>query len=609
MDPSTPNNLLGDEARLRQILINLLSNAVKYTPKGFIRLEVRSQKIEEKTILIIFEVSDSGIGIQEQDIPKLFRRFTRLDMKKNHGVEGTGLGLTITRSLCKAMGGTISISSKYNEGSCFTASIPQAFSGGPPLAVVENPSEKRTLCYEEEPLYVESLAWTLTKLGVPVKVCAGQGRKEEFFRELEEGKWPFVFVNAEIMEKTTEIIKTKSIPTTAVFLAKPGETAPVRSALAMPIYVVPVAQILNHQSEEPRKYRAGHFSAPEARVLVVDDIHTNLVVTAGLLAAYRCQVDTCLSGKEAIDMVQKKSYDMVFMDHMMPGMDGIETTEVIRDWERGEAQKAQKEGQCPSKQIPIIALTANAITGMKEMFLAKGFNAYLAKPIEIPKLEEIMDVWTPPEKKRWQTEADEEKKEAEQNAGVDGLFVEGLDTGAGKKRYGEEAYREILRSYFTHTPALLEKLRALMETPLTKESLGEYVIIVHGLKGSSYGICAAGLGKRAEALEEAARAGDIKTLETAKGPFVKALETLLVSIGGLLEANETAAKPRLAAPDRTLLSELLEACKHFRTKIMERTLAKLETYEYDQGRELIALLREHADNLEYEAIIKELEKK
>jgi CheY-like chemotaxis protein len=164
----------------------------------------------------------------------------------------------------------------------------------------------------------------------------------------------------------------------------------------MPAYVIPVANVLNGLTVNPEiRKTVVRFTAPDARILIVDDIMTNLKVAQGLLVPYRAQVDICESGAGALAMVKANHYDLIFMDHMMPGMDGLETTAKIREWER-EGGKEKHDAEIPGiPGIPIIALTANAIAGMREMFLSKGFNDYLAKPIEISQLNALMEKWIP----------------------------------------------------------------------------------------------------------------------------------------------------------------------------------------------------------------------
>jgi len=593
VDASIPDLLNGDEVRIRQILNNLLSNAVKYTHNGHIHLTVTGQASSSgsNVINLEFEITDSGIGIKEHDISNLFRSFTRLDMKKNQGVEGTGLGLAITRSICRAMGGDINVSSKYGEGSVFSAIIPQRVIENEPLAQVENHSEKTVLCYERQPLYAESIIRALQNLGVPVTY---KNDAEEFFRELSGGHYSFALANVELAEKADELIKTRSPGTTLALLANDMEPGTFHNipVISRPAYSIPLAAVLNHRLETGLyKRQDRHFIAPDARMLVVDDINTNLVVTAGLLAIYQSCVDTCTNGADAISMVQREHYDVVFMDHMMPEMDGVEAVRHIRALE-GDYYR----------DIPIVALTANAIIGMKEMFLSNGFNDYLSKPIDISKLDDILAAWIPKEKQVQKTDSGEAKMD--QNIFPNDVSVEGVDLQEGKNRYQEKAYLDILRAYCVHTPALLEKMRDAKNKNFSEEVMEEYVITVHGIKGSTYGICAEAMGKQAEALEHAARKRDRQFIDQNHEPCINAVEKIIGELKKLLAVTveQGSAKPLSPKPDAALLRNIAEACKHYKVNDMEEMLGKLESYQYESGGDLVLWLREQVDNLEYDAI-------
>jgi PAS domain S-box-containing protein len=619
VDPSIPNDLIGDAVRLRQILINLLTNAVKYTSEGFIRFSVKGEPVapnEElpaengdvmadsypsgpagSDISLVFSITDSGIGIRETDMASLFTSFTRLDMKRNHGIEGTGLGLVITRSLCQAMGGDISIRSIYGEGSTFSVAIPQGSSGGEPLAKVAGPEKKTVLCFDRRTLYIDSISQTLKHLNAPAIVCSSE---EEFFRELGKGCYPFAFAPLELVETAMEIIKNKSPDTTMAILAKIGEVSPFQNipVLIMPAYSVTIASILNRQVTAERRKRRDRFIAPDVRVLVVDDIPANLTVAKGLMGIFKLNVDTCISGQDAIESVQKNTYDIIFMDHMMPEMDGIEATAAIRALD-GDYYR----------NVPVIALTANAITGMREMFLENGFNDYISKPIEMANLSMIMETWIPPEKRTLPGGGTEnQSKEEETNLIFGDLDITGIDLRAGNDRYGEETYVEILRSYLTHTPSLLDKLAALASPSPPVETIGEYTIAVHGLKGSTYGICADGPAKLAEDLEHAARSGDIAFIEANNGPLVETVRKLLGDLEIFFAAFDARAgeKPLAAEPDPAQLKILYDASRQFKTNHMEEALKKMEGYQYETGGDLINWLRKQADNLEYDAILERL---
>jgi CheY-like chemotaxis protein/anti-sigma regulatory factor (Ser/Thr protein kinase) len=277
--------------------------------------------------------------------------------------------------------------------------------------------------------------------------------------------------------------------------------------------------------------RLARNNMPYGKVLVVDDVETNLDVAKGLLLPYGLSIDTASSGLEAIAKIRSISeggsspgYDLVLMDHMMPGMDGIEAVRIIRNEIQGEY----------GKTVPIVALTANALTGNEEMVLSRGFNAFIAKPIDVMQLDAVLNTWVRDRK------SVEVLKQAEMTAPVienadqnilDGIQIEGIDIVRGKRKYNNDtAYLDILRSWYKHTPALLEKMR----NPLF-ESLPEYAITVHGIKGASLGICADEISDKAEELERCAKSGDIGQVQADNPAFLSMTESLLASIEKLLE--------------------------------------------------------------------------
>ncbi|MDR2110084.1 MAG: response regulator [Spirochaetaceae bacterium] len=341
---------------------------------------------------------------------------------------------------------------------------------------------------------------------------------------------------------------------------------------------------------------------PYGKVLVVDDVVTNLDVARGLMLPYGLTIDCVLSGQEAIEKIRAEEvkYDAVFMDHMMPGMDGVEATRIIRN----------EIGTEYAKTVPIIALTANALAGNEEMFLGLGFNAFIAKPIDIMRLDVLLNQWVRDKQSGetlWKAEHEPREEPSEkQAAGVlDAARIEGIDLKGGLQRYEtEDTYLRILRSYFLHTPELLEKLRSL-----TRETLPEYAVTVHGLKGASYGVCAGEIGRWAEELEHAAKAGDYEKVSGENAAFIAAAEKTMDDIGNLLrKSDDRGPKKRTApAPDKALLDKLLDASKRFKPAVMEEVMVEIEGYEYESGAELVTWLREQLDNLEYDAIRERLE--
>jgi signal transduction histidine kinase/CheY-like chemotaxis protein len=408
IDGNIPNNLIGDEVRLRQIIINLLSNAVKYTERGYISLSITADKTDGGQIRLKITVADTGKGIKPEDQAKLFGDFVQVDTWKNRNIEGTGLGLAITRRLCISMGGDITVESEYGSGSAFTVFIPQDIESDDPFAAVKEPEKKKVLVYEGRTVYAKSVCWSLENMRVPYTMVTDI---EHFAAALTREEWFYVFSGYGLYEKLKPVMENAAFqngkkPPLALMVEFGDEPyIPDVRFISLPVQSLSIANTLNGSLDNRNYFNAAgtgstiRLTFPGARLLVVDDIATNLKVAEGLLAPYKATVDTCLSGVQAVGLVkqaasQKREYDIVFMDHMMPEMDGIEATAVIRAWE-----KEQQENNAGHKQVPIIALTANAITGMKEMFIEKGFNDFLAKPIDIGKLDEMLDRWIPKEKR------------------------------------------------------------------------------------------------------------------------------------------------------------------------------------------------------------------
>ncbi|MDR2096224.1 MAG: response regulator [Treponema sp.] len=558
VDARIPNDLLGDEVRVRQILLNVLSNAVKYTEEGYIKLTVTGTLTDVNRITLQFEVADSGIGIKEADVGELFGNFTRLDLERNRGIEGTGLGLAITKRLCYEMGGDITVSSVYGKGSTFTITIPQEYTVATEVAVVENPQEKDVVLYDERSLYADSVTATLENLGIAVTRMEDA---EEFLTALGTGRYPFAFVSSGLMERALALVReTKERRTSLALLADLEETSSFQGipVILMPAYAVPVANLLNGvRTEQGGRKSSVHFTAPDIKVLIVDDIITNLKVAQGLLSVYRMQVDICDNGSHSITMVQAKRYDMVFMDHMMPGMDGIEAMTRIRALE-GEGEYF--------KRLPIIALTANALSGMQEMFLSKGFNDYLAKPIEITKLNALIERWVPQEKRRLVSEAEV----VPESAPVMGLEIEGLDTEKGLAMTGgtEAAYREVLERYCRDVEERLPALRGLPSL----EDMPSFVIQVHALKSASASIGAEALSTKAQLLENAGRADDLGVIAEHLPVFRQNISTLATRIRAALHLDE---KPE-EEPDKTASALNKETVLRLRSALDQRDIWNVE---------------------------------
>jgi CheY-like chemotaxis protein len=414
------------------------------------------------------------------------------------------------------MGGEITVSSRYGEGSTFTVVIPQTMTEqSAPIAVVEKPETKPVLLYERYAIYADSIVRALKAFRVPVWAASSL---EELFRKLETGKYAYVFAGTEVIIRIRGFIAANNLSTIPVLLAGLGELSTTSQfSIAMPAYAISIANVLNGVVQSgSRDKTAVRFTAPEARILVVDDIVTNLNVVKGLLALYQIQIDTCTSGKAAIELIKDHAYDMVFMDHMMPEMDGIEATKIIRNLDRDYVL-----------DLPIIALTANAVSGMRELFLESGMNDYLAKPIEIPKLNEIMERWIPQAKRLLPKPAEAKAGDKqppddadiavlrEQLAGVEGLDIADALTHLGKP----ENLRVVLKQFCEEFEEYVETIKTSFEN----KDWVDFSIRTHAVKGVCATIGMKNLAEWAKELELAAKTGDISRCAQDTLSFCEAL--------------------------------------------------------------------------------------
>ena len=499
-DENLPLKLHGDKQRVKQILCNLLSNAVKFTNDGSIIFRTRFENPDEENFKLIFEIIDTGIGIREKHMEKLFSDYSQADVESTRSAGGIGMGLIITKKLARMMKGDISASSEFGKGSTFTAVIPQ-----------------------------------------------------------------------KIIDKT--VLGKEAVEKLRVFNWK--ET------------------------------QGDRISLPYARVLVVDDVPTNHAVARGIMRPYKMTIDTVLSGEEAIVLIEKAEvhYDAIFMDHMMPGMDGIETTKRIREL-----------GTDYSASIPIIALTANALPENEELFLSNGFNAYMTKPINVNVLNVLLNQWVRNEEKEklFAAEQPQEEEEQIQSGLLSTYSIQGVDLAAGAAQFGgENNYLEIVKVFVNDTPKLLGDIQKFIDgfrimpaaAAAALESLKNYTITVHGIKGSCYGICATPVGDLAKELEMAAKSQNLGRVLELNNEFIKATGKLVDELKVLFPQKEDSAKIEKPFPDRAVLQKLLDAAKSFNINTILDVLDELDQYRYQEDADLVSKLRETAENYEYNELI------
>ncbi len=557
IDPEIPKGLIGDEARIRQVMINLMTNAIKFTDEGCVVLKI-TQNRHEYGINLNVSVTDTGIGITEENLEKLFVSFQQVDTRKNRAVEGTGLGLAICKQLIAQMGGFVNVSSTYGEGSEFRFVIPLRVSDEEPFIGIKEAYE-RTVA-----IFVDMRKFKYSKIAQEYQTLIRELSEKfhtdirlfnqitELSETLEQEAFSHCFVGKEEYLQYTEQIENLADKVRMFVIQERSDAITLSGnikSIYKPFYAMSVAAALNNEKyilNLSEQKNVARFVAPEAMVMIVDDNMTNLKVAEGLMRPYNMKITTALSGREALEYLRKAEYDIVFMDHMMPELDGVETTALIREME-GEYYK----------KLPIVALTANAVNGAREMFLSSGFNDFIAKPIELSYLDRVLRVWLPPEK--IQSLIVTEKEEAEGTFFVSDGFREVIQEDKGLMYAGgnRAVYHENLYTYLKNG----DEYRASLQRRFEEEDWTQYIIEVHAVKSSSLSIGAVGLSELAKTLEYAGKDGDYDLI-VSKQKFVMSLfERVLKEIKWYLHSNgyEMGAEEKEAI-DTENLTEITEEC-------------------------------------------------
>ncbi len=495
IDKSIPKILYGDEIRIKQIITNLLTNAVKYTQKGSVTFKIGYEKKDDENILLKVTVKDTGIGIKEEDISRLFVKFDRIEESRNRNIEGTGLGMNITMSLLELMGSTLDVKSIYGEGSEFAFSL-----------------EQKVIRWEElgdfERAYKKNL-----------------GSKKDYHKK---------------------------------------------------------------------------FTASGARILVMDDNPMNLMVLKNLLKQTLLRIDTADDGDEGLMMSNVAKYDMIFFDHMMPGKDGIETLHEMRSQQSN-----------PNLKTPCVCLTANAISGAREQYIAEGFDDYLSKPIDAEKIENMLIRYLPKDKVVIEVVHEKETDREEQNENCilpDGPLKElnkynWIDVPSGIASSGsQDAYIPLLKIFYDSLDQKAEEIEELYN----EGDLKNYTIKVHALKSSARIIGALEFAEKAQELENAGKSDDEEYIRKHHGPFIDEFKTFKDPIGEALGISaDSGDKPE--ADEEMLNSKLEEirtAADDMDCVALEEIFDELSAYSIPADRkELFDKVKSAADDFDYDTIL------
>lgn len=461
IDHEIPTRLYGDDVRIRQVLTNILTNAVKYTEKGTVWLRVRS-RVRGETVVLFFEVEDTGIGIKAEDLPKISAEFERIEVERNRHIEGTGLGMSITVQLLALMDSKLQIESEYGKGSKFYFELEQKIVDSTPI-----------------------------------------GDFESKVRQMAEN--------------------------------------------------------FSYESS---------FLAPDAKLLVVDDNAVNRRVLRNLLKETQIQVSEAGGGAECLRLVQGNHYDLIFLDHMMPEMDGVETLHRMRAL-----------SEFPCKDTPVVVLTANAVTGAKEEYLKEGFDDFLSKPIVPDKLESMIRKMLPEELLR---EAEPTAQTKASETRLEELpVVEGLDWNYAWLHLPDmELLAYTVKEFYDQIDPAAESLERAYEQIEDAAYLEQYRIQVHAMKSLAATIGIVTLSGVARVLESAAKDGKINIITAMTGIFLEEWRSYRLRLRGIFGIG---AGEKKEITDYSVIRALVEMVR-----------ISMQEMDIDRADELMKQMREYA---------------
>ena len=560
IDPKVPAVLVGDAEKISHVLKILVENSIKFTEEGGVNVRI-GYRPESYGVNLIIDIQDTGIGMTDSQMTQMYEDFYQADSGSSRLAGGLGLGLPIARGLLNAMGGFIHFESRGQDGLHAHIVIPQGMVDGQPCIVLNHADQVCVGCYfrpdryscDEVRGYYDSLIRNLLE-GLGIK--GHQTHSFEGLLKLQRDRpLTHVFVSQPEYEENREYYEDLANALRVVVIAEREFAVDSGSKLYVmhkPFSALSVANLLNgdlgaRSFAEAQAAGRKPFTCPGVRALAVDDEEMNLVVAKGVLGSYGIEVDICLSGREAVERCASTAYDVVFLDHMMPGFDGVQTLKKIRELQDGALQ-----------DLPVIALTANTVSGAREMFRSEGFTEFVPKPIErtvlervlrrvlpkrfvqyaegpaeAPELTEEPPARTPPEMSAKEEPETAAKEEApEKVAGpYDRLSQAGINVELGLDYCGgdEKFFKKMLSMFLAQSEGKRGEIVSLYEA----ENWADYAIKVHALKSTALTIGAEALSAQAKELELAGKRGDVEFIRANHAALLEAYDGLCGQIGGI----------------------------------------------------------------------------
>ncbi|MES9844764.1 MAG: response regulator, partial [Candidatus Sedimenticola sp. 6PFRAG5] len=558
VDPDVPDALVGDPLRLGQVLLNLCGNAIKFTDKGDVVVSVKLDEASADSAQLAFSITDTGIGITQQEQAKLFKPFTQADASATRRYGGTGLGLAISKRLVEMMDGDIGVESVPGEGSTFSFTVRFGLHGGQRQVALMNTEELkglRALVVDDNAAARETLQGMLSSLGLNVSlVSSGEEAVEECLRQ--EGfdlvlmDWRLPGIDG--VEATRRILCEQSLKTQPAIvlvtaysredIIEQAQELDLAGILLKPISPAVLSDTVmvalgrkeeteqSHPAEQDLGVRAVS-TIQGANILVVEDNEINRQVAHELLKVAGLNAEEAHDGRQAVKLVAGKEFDAVLMDIQMPVMDGFEATRVIR--------------QIPGlENLPIIAMTANAMVGDREKCLAAGMNDYVAKPIDPADLYQALLHWVTP--KIMEPESDTQSLVA---AGRGGEFptIQGINVRDARKHVGGnlKLYMQLLKKFQKNQSNVPEEVMKALEMG----DLDTARRIAHTLKGVSGNLGARRLFESARDLEECIKKDSEDCVQRQMGEVREALGQVLEAIDQL---EHPSARSGAEAEDRDI---------------------------------------------------------
>ena len=587
VSPDMPQTIFGDNVRIHQIILNILTNAVKFTQRGEVHLSLECIPDENgENVTMKVAVSDTGMGIKAQDMHKLFSSFQQVDSKRNRNIEGTGLGLAISKQLLSLMDGKISVDSTYGKGSPFFFELPQKIiDKSPSIPCIERELSVGILIGNE--FVKKQLIKDLER--IKADYCSLEDLKSS-----ESLDFDFLIIEKMFYSQSIDEILDNNPSMQCIVISRPDVlndiSHPRVRIIYKPVYSLNLYNVMGITdisfTEQKNEVDSFTFIAPEAKILIVDDNKINLTVARGLIEPLNMKVDVAESAAEAIDLVGKMKYDLIFMDHMMPEVDGVECTHIIRRMLPGY------------NDVPIIALTANAVGGAKEMFLNEGMNDFVAKPIEVKDIISKLRKWLPQEKIMPADKKPSGKTAEKTNKRS--LDIEGLDTKSALTLIGnEELFFTILKEYYT---SIDKKANTIIEHQKA-ERWRDYTIEVHSLKSTSKQIGANKVSALAAELERAGNEGNYSFINEKTGEMLLEFQQYKEILAPVFPDVQISAEVKTAnnVEIKSLLDEMKEALDNFDTLQIDDVIEKMSGYNYPETQ------TEYFENLKQSAEISDLD--